>query len=150
MVMTLSHASNFRLLVLLTGRNEVVAKVMFLLVSVILLTWGGVCLSACWDTTPTSRPPPEQTPPGSIPPRSRHPPLEQTPPWSRHPPGADAPFPWQADSGIRSMSGRYVFYWNAFLFFSSLTYIFPAITCITAPHAVILHYDLAPEKTQRR
>ena len=32
--------------VLITGRNEVVAKVMFLLVFVILLT-GGVCLSAC-------------------------------------------------------------------------------------------------------
>ena len=46
-------------------------KVMFLHVSVILLTRGGVCLSACWD----SRPPWEQTPP----PRSR-PPWEQTPP----------------------------------------------------------------------
>ena len=94
---------------------EVVAKVMFLLVSVILLT-GGVCLSACWDT-PRSRHPPKQTPP----PWSRHsvnrgvclsvcwdttPPLEQTP-----------PFPWEADSGIRSMSGRYASYWNAFLYF---------------------------------
>ena len=41
---------------------------------------GGVCLSACWDTTtPQSRPPWEQTP------------REQTPPQSRHPPGADTP-----------------------------------------------------------
>ena len=32
--------------------TEVVAKVMFLLVSVILST-GGVCLSACWDTATT-------------------------------------------------------------------------------------------------
>ena len=51
--------------------------------SVILFTGGGgVCLSACWDTTPGTRhtlPPPE------------------------------------ADSGIRSMSGRYASYWNAFL-----------------------------------
>ena len=39
-------------LVIFTGRNEVVAKDMFLLVSVILSTWGGVCFSACWDTTP--------------------------------------------------------------------------------------------------
>ena len=40
-----------------TGRNEVVAKVMFLLMSVILFT-GRVCLSACWDTTsPGSTPP---------------------------------------------------------------------------------------------
>ena len=49
--MTLSHTSNFRLLVLLTCRNEVVAKVMFLLVSVILLTWG-VSASVHADTPP--------------------------------------------------------------------------------------------------
>ena len=41
-------------------------KVMFLHVSVILFT-GGVCLSACWDTTP-----PEQTPPGQAPPGAVH------------------------------------------------------------------------------
>ena len=94
---------------LITSCNEVVAKVIFLLVSVILLT-GGVCLSACWDTTlgadtppqadtPRSRHPPEQTPPREDPPeqtpQSRPPweqtppreqthPLEQTPPRSRH------------------------------------------------------------------
>ena len=55
-------------------------KVMFLQASVILST-GGVCLSVCWDTTT----PPEQTPPWTTPPQSRHPPFEQTPPWSRHP-----------------------------------------------------------------
>ena len=98
---------------LFTGCNEVVAKVMFLLVSFILLTRGvgSVCLSACWDATPQSRPP-EQTPPllgadtpqEQIPPReqtppppgSRHPPRSRHPPWSRHPreqtpPGADTP-----------------------------------------------------------
>ena len=58
--------------------------------------------------TPRSRHPPEQTPL-----QSRHT-LEQTPP-SRHPPGADTP--WEADSGIRSTSGQYASYWNAFLFF---------------------------------
>ena len=63
--------------VIINGRNEVVAKVMFLLVSVILLTGGCVCLSACWDTTPPSRHLPG----------SRHPP-EQTTPGSRHPPGS--------------------------------------------------------------
>ena len=111
---------------------------------------GGVCLSACWDTTPQSRHPPgsrhplEQTPPGSrhppwkqthplsrhppgadTSPQSRHPPeqtppradtpWEQTPSWSRHPPGSRHPSPWEADSSIRSMSGRYAFFWNAFL-----------------------------------
>ena len=143
---------------------------------------GGVCLSACWDTT---RPPRADTPLGAATPPSRHP-LEQTPPradiplradtppekthpWSRHtppeqtpPPGADTPTlradtpppradtppeqtppsqeqthpsppsrppqeadtnpPWadtspprEADSGTRSMSGRYASYWNTFL-----------------------------------
>ena len=66
---------------------------MFLHLSVILST-GGVCLSACWDThsplgrhpppvgrhptwadTPPSRHPPQQTaPPGQTPPPGRHPP----------------------------------------------------------------------------
>ena len=36
---------------------------------------GGVCLSACWDTTPyQEQTPPEQTPPGADTPQSRHPP----------------------------------------------------------------------------
>ena len=57
-------------LAVISARNEVVAKVMFLLVSVILLT--GVCLSACWDTTPQQTPQ-EQTPQVADPPRSRPP-----------------------------------------------------------------------------
>ena len=52
---------------------------------------GGVCLSACWDTTPPADPP-DTRPPH----RSRHSPPE-------------------ADSSIRSTSGRYASYWNAFL-----------------------------------
>ena len=88
------------LLEFITGHNEFVAKVMFLLVSVILLT-GGVCLSACWDTTTPKQTPPEQTLP-----------WEQTPPFPRE----QTPLPQEADSGIRSMSGRYASYWNAFLF----------------------------------
>ena len=82
----------------ITGRNEVVAKVMFLHLSVILFT-GGVCLSACWDTTSRIR-----YPPGAATP----PPPKQTPPRSRP--------PTEADSGIWSMSGRYASYWNAFLY----------------------------------
>ena len=88
---------------------------------------GGVCLSACWDTTTTT--------PGTRPPRSRHPPgtrhppkpdpPEQTPhtPGSRHPPRADTTPPWEADSSIRSTSGRYASYWNAFLFVIKLSFI---------------------------
>ena len=41
---------------------------------------GGVCLSACWDTTPTG----PGTPLGADTPWTRH-------PQSRHPPGADTP-----------------------------------------------------------
>ena len=63
-----------------TGRNEVVAKVMFLHVSVILLT-GGVS-----GQPPGTR----QTPPGP----GRPPGTSQTPPWDQ----ADTP-PWdQADT----------------------------------------------------
>ena len=128
---------------LLHGRNEVVAKVIFLHLFVILFKGEGVCLSACWDTTPPpgadppmsrppgadtpredtprSRHPPEQTPPVADIPLSRQPP-EQTPPRPDTPlgadtsPGADTPPPPEAQSGIRSMSGRYASYWNAFLF----------------------------------
>ena len=54
---------------------------------------GGFCLSARWDTTPPH--PGADTPPGP------------------DPPGADTPR--EADSSIRSTSGRYASYWNAFL-----------------------------------
>ena len=81
------------------------AKVMFLQASVILLTGGG-CLPQCMLGHPPSRHPPwKQTPPEQTPHPSRHPP----PPRSRHPPP-------EADSSIRSTSGRYASYWNAFLF----------------------------------
>ena len=60
---------------------------------------GGVCLSACWDIPPlhqTPRPSPQVPDPPGPPP--------QTIP------------PREADSSIRSTSGRYASYWNAFLF----------------------------------
>ena len=55
---------------------------------------------------PGPDPPGNQTPPGPDPPG----PDRQKPPRDQTPPGA-------ADSGIRSMSGWYASYWNAFLFF---------------------------------
>ena len=61
-----------------TIRNEV-AKVMFLYLSVILFA-GGVCLSACWDTTLG-----KETPQTTHPPRSRH------TPQSRYPSGKETP-----------------------------------------------------------
>ena len=79
--------------IIITGRNEVLAKVMFLHLSVILLT-GGEYLTR-------------------NPPRTREvPPRDQThPPQTRQEP----PPPGTADSGIRSTFGRYASYWNAFL-----------------------------------
>ena len=87
----------------------------------------GVCLSACWDTPPWEQTlPPEQTspppsrhslpqsrhPPGADTPLEQTPPREQTaPPQSRHP----LPPPREAYCSIRSTSGRYASYWNAFL-----------------------------------
>ena len=83
--------------ILVTGRNEAVAKVIFLHLFVILFTQGG-CLPQCMLGYHTSR---EQTPPRSRAPRadtpqSRHPPEktppEQTPPWEQNPPpGAESP-----------------------------------------------------------
>ena len=61
---------------IITGRNEVVANIIFLHLSFILFT-GGVCLSACWDTTPGSS----------------HPPPGADTTWSRHPPGSRHPPP---------------------------------------------------------
>ena len=75
----------------ITGRNEVGAKVMFLLQFVILFTGGGVCLSACWDTTPPrADTPQEQTPPRADTPREQTPPGADTP-LEQIPPGADTP-----------------------------------------------------------
>ena len=90
---------------------------MFLQASVILFTGG--CLPQCMLGYHT---PGKQTPPSRAdPPKSRHPP-EQTPPQdqvhpqSRHPPiPGTTPQEADAESGIRSMSGRYTSYWNALL-----------------------------------
>ena len=60
---------------IITGCNEVVAKVMSLLVSVILST-GGVCLSACWDT---ATPPKKEAPPAKETPLPIRPPCQETP-----------------------------------------------------------------------
>ena len=73
---------------IITGRNEVVAKVMFLQVCV--CPRGGGCLPQCMLGCHTPSGP-------GRPPRMENPPRE-------------------ADSSIRSTSGRYASYWNAFLF----------------------------------
>ena len=124
-----------------TGRNEVVAKVMFL-ETCVCPQGGGGCLPQCmhwyppprtdtppspWDQAdpPGTRqmadppwdqedPPTDQadTPPGpGRPPRTR-----QTPRPSRPPRDQAEPPPPEADSSRRSMSGRYASYWNAFLY----------------------------------
>ena len=81
---------------------EVVAKVIFLHLSVIHSVHGGVCLSACWDTTPQTRHhPPDQTTPG---PDTYPPPGPDTPRADTHPPEqtpleqAPTPHPLGADT----------------------------------------------------
>ena len=75
---------------------------------------GGFCLNACWDTTPPDQADPPRsdittTTTPSPPPGTRQTPPDQTPPgtWQTPPP--------ETDSSIRSTSGRYASYWNAFL-----------------------------------
>ena len=101
-----------------TGHNKVVAKVMFLQVSV--CSQGGrvsASVHAGMPDPPQTRqtPPISQTPLGpGRPPRD-----QPDPPPPRN--QAEPPTPGEADSSIRSTSGRYASYWNAFLFF----YFFP-------------------------
>ena len=126
--MTSSSLFN-QLICFVTVRNEL-AKVMFLHLSVILFAGGGVCLSACWDTTPH----PGSRPPGPGTPRSRHPqtrhppdqaPPDQAPPRSRHPPRPGTPL---ADGYC---CGWYVSYWNAFLLL-----LFLHLEIVTKDHTV--------------
>ena len=99
------------------------AKVMFLQVSVIhSVHRGGGGLPQCMLGYPPDQAdtPQDQTPPGP----GRHPPRSDTPPGpGRHPPSQDQadPPPREADSSIRSTSGRYASYWNAFLFLLKIT-----------------------------
>ena len=155
------------LLYLITGRNEVVAKVMFLLVSVILSTGGSLAgrTPPSKEAPQAGRPPLARRPPGKETPQQGDPPSRETPlarrppsrenptgkeaPLARRPPGRETPLarrppvarrpsrqgeppPQQGgppplppcrenpsgkdpSPGIRSMSGRYASYWNAFL-----------------------------------
>ena len=103
--------------------NEVWGKVIFSVVCVKNSVYRGVCLSACWDTTPLrSRPPgtrhspkpPKADPPGPgtppDPPGTRHPPpLEQTP--------QDQVPLCSACWDIWSTSRQYASYWNAILLY---------------------------------
>ena len=77
---------------IITVRNEV-AKVMFLQASVCPRGGGGVCLSACWDTTlPEQTPPRADTPQrADTPPQEQTPPPKSRPPKSRHPPRSRPP-----------------------------------------------------------
>ena len=86
------------------------AKVMFLQASVILFTGGRMSASVHAGIPP----PREQNPRAD-----HHPPWEQTPPPEADTPRADTPQsrpPREAHASIRSMSGRFASYWNAFLF----------------------------------
>ena len=120
------HTNNYVFCkLIITGRNEVVAKVMFLLVSVILSTGGVSRRETPWQGPPgketplAGRPPSKETPLPGGPPGQGDPPARRTPLARRTPPprqgdppsGRETPPP-----GIRSMSGRYASYWNAFLF----------------------------------
>ena len=101
--------------ILITGRNEVVAKVIFLHLSVIhSVHMGGLpqCMLGYHHPPRSRHPPGADTPPEQTPP-------EQTPhSGSRHPPPQEQtpPTPQEADSSIRSTNSRYASYWNAFLF----------------------------------
>ena len=70
--------------------------------------------------------PPSRHPPGADTPRpdTTNPPGADTTPWEQTPPPGPEPPPGTdppgADTSIRSTSGRYASYWNAFLFWLAL------------------------------
>ena len=104
----------------ITGRNEVVAKVIFLHLSFCSRGGGGFSLAGAGGL-PGRTPPCQGEPPRT---RGPHPPGLETPtPWDQRPtprdwrPPQTRHTPPEADASIRSMSGRYASYWNAFLFF---------------------------------
>ena len=96
----------FCLLSIFTGRNEVVAKVIFLHLFVILFTGGGSAsvhagipprADPPGPDPPRSDTPPDQTPPRSDTPRIRHPPREaDSPPATHAPPHHHAHSPCHA------------------------------------------------------
>ena len=112
---------------LINGRNEVVAKVMFLLVSVILLTGQG-CLSQCmlgYHPPPEANTPKKQTPPEADTPRGRHPPEADTPleadtllPEADTPP--EAAHPPQQTTAYGQWAARFATYWNAVLLYFTI------------------------------
>ena len=72
------------------------------------------------ETPLPRRPPSRRHPPARETPLPRRPPTKETPcqgdpPGRRHPPARETPTEG-GPPGIRSMSGRYASYWNAFLF----------------------------------
>ena len=80
---------------LVTGRNEVLAKVIFSQACVILSTGGGGCLlqisgGGPGQVPPRQAPPPGTHPPWQAPPPGRHPPGRH-PPWQAPPPGRHPP-----------------------------------------------------------
>ena len=97
----------------ITGRNEVVAKVMFLQVSV--CPQGGGCLPQCMLGCQTPPGPGRPPRPGRPTPTRQTPPDQADPPRTRQTPPRPGRPPREADSSIRSTSGRYASYWNAFL-----------------------------------
>ena len=88
---------------LISARKRSCGKVMFLQLSVILFTAGGVPAPP-WAGTPLLA----GTPPGQVHPLGRYTSPGQVRPPSRYTPLA-------MHTGIRSTSGRYASYWNAFL-----------------------------------
>ena len=116
-----SFATN-QMAYLLPPTNEVWGKVIFLHLSVILFTGGGTWAGTPWTGTPpwAGTPPGRYTPWAGTPPGQVHPPGRYTP-WAGTPPSRYT-LPWAGTpppamhAGIRSTSGRYTSYWNAFLF----------------------------------
>ena len=154
----MQHVGSHVAFALVTGRNEVVAKVIFLKVSVCPQGRRVSASVHAWmpyppgwrNHPPRWRTPQMEDPPdGDPPPRWRNPPNGETPPdggppgWRpsprmEKPPQWRNPPPREADSSIRSTSGRYASYWNAYLYKYTFTGPLHCISPALKSHIFIL------------
>ena len=90
------------------------------------------------------RPPSRETPRGTDPPWEQTPPGTRPPQPEQTPPGTDPPP--EADSSIRSTSGRYASYWNAFLYYKHWPVVYLLLltltTCATVVNVSVIHVFL--------
>ena len=115
-------------IILLPAATKLWPWILFLHLSVIhSVHRGGLPQCMLGYHPPGGRPPKTRHPPGPDPhpPKADHHPPGTRPPQKQTPPSREqTPPPREANSSIRSTSGRYASYWNAYLYCLSFSFFF--------------------------